>query len=51
MIDPEVFAKVGDLPDADIELLLMHVDGHLDNEDEKGRAEALLDRIRSVIRD
>ena len=40
---------MGDLSDADIKLLLMHVEGLLETEEEKEKAETLLDEIKRVI--
>ena len=49
LLGPEIFKKVGDLPDSDIELLLMHVEGHLNNQEEKDRAQGLLDQIKAAV--
>lgn len=49
MLGPSVFEQVGDLGDADIRLLLLHVEGLTETEDEKDRAEILLENLRSII--
>ena len=49
MIGPRVFEQVGDLADADIKLLLMHVEGLLESKEEKDRAEQLLDKLRELL--
>ena len=49
MIGPRVFEKVGDLADEDIKLLLMHVEGLLETEEEKDRAESLLDKLKQML--
>ena len=49
MIGVEVFEKVGDLNDADIKLLLLHVEGLLETDEEKDRAESLLDRLKELL--
>ena len=49
MLGPRIFEQVGDLSDADIKLLLLHVEGLLESEDEKGHAEDLLDRLRILV--
>jgi len=50
VIGVEVFEKVGDLPDSDIELLLLHVEGVLETDEEKDRAEALLEALKEIVR-
>jgi DNA-directed RNA polymerase specialized sigma subunit len=49
MIGVEVFHEVGDLSDADIELLLLHVEGELETDEDKNRAESMLQRLRDAI--
>ena len=49
MLGPRVFEMVGDLSDAEIELLLLHVEGELETEEEKDKADTLLERLRSTI--
>jgi DNA-directed RNA polymerase specialized sigma subunit len=49
MLGPRVFEMVGDLSDADIELLLLHVEGELESDEEKSKAEALLNNLRKFI--
>ena len=49
MIGVEVFHEVGDLSDADIELLLLHVEGELETEEDRDRAEEMLGRLRDVL--
>ena len=48
-LDPQIFEQVGDLKDEDIKLLLLHVEGMLETDHEKERAEDLLRDIRSAI--
>ena len=49
MIGDDLLKQVGDLPDSDIKLLLLHVEGMLESDGEKERAEELLDRIKIAI--
>jgi isopentenyl phosphate kinase len=49
MIGDELLKKVGDLGDAEINLLLMHVEGLLETDEEKNRAQELLERIQHTI--
>ena len=49
MLGTKIFEQVGDLCDADIKLLLLHVEGLLESEEEKNRAENLLETIRSLV--
>ena len=49
MLGPRVFEQVGDLSDADIRLLLLHVEDMLETDAEKDRAEELLDNLKNVI--
>ena len=49
MIGDDLLKQVGDLPDSDIKLLLLHVEGMLESNAEKERAEELLDRIKIVV--
>jgi len=49
MIGSHIFEQVGDFPDEDIKLLLLHVDGLLETEEERDRADTLLEKIKSLI--
>ena len=49
MLGPRVFEQVGDFSDSDIKLLLMHVEDELECEDEKARAQLLLEELRSIL--
>jgi len=49
MLGPRVFEIVGDLSDHDIELLLLHVEGELESEKEKQKADDLLMKLREII--
>ena len=49
MIGDELLKKVGDLGDAEINLLLMHVEGLLETDEERNRAQDLLERIQQSI--
>ncbi len=49
LLGSEVFEKVGDMQDADIETLLLHVEGELETQEERDRAESLLDDLRDLI--
>ena len=49
MIGKETFQLLGDLEDSDIKLLLLHVEGLLESDDEKERAENLLDELRYIV--
>ena len=49
MFGSDLLKQVGDLSDADIKLLLMHVEGLLETEEEKEKAETLLDEIKRVM--
>ena len=49
MLGPRIFELVGDLSDHNIELLLLHVEGELETEDEKNKADELLEKLRQVI--
>ena len=51
MLGPHIFEQVGDLKDEDIELLLLHVEGMLETDHEKEKAEGLLSDIRSAVGD
>ncbi len=50
VIGTTVLKQVGDLPDSDIELLLMHVEGLLESDEEKNRAESLLEELKLLAR-
>jgi len=49
MIGSESLKIIGDLADSDIQLLLLHVEGLLETDEEKNRAEALLDELKDVV--
>jgi hypothetical protein len=49
LLGPEVFKQVGDLTDADIKLLLLHVEGQLETSAERDRAELLLEDLRHLL--
>ena len=49
MLGPRIFEQVGDMQDSDIEILLLHVEGELETEEEKNRAELLLEELRSAV--
>lgn len=49
MLGPRIFEMVGDLSDADIKLLLLHVEGSLESEEEKGKADKLLNELKRII--
>ena len=49
MIGTETFQLLGDLDDSDIKLLLLHVEGLLETDEEKQRAENLLDDLRFLV--
>ena len=49
MLGPRVFEQVGDFSDADIKLLLMHVEDGLECEQEKARAQQLLEELRGLL--
>ena len=49
MIGPDLMKQVGDLPDSDIRLLLLHVEGELETEEERKKAETLLEVIKEKI--
>ena len=49
MLGPRVFEMVGDLNDSDIKLLLLHVEGELETQEEKDKADVLLDKLRYII--
>ena len=49
MIGPDLMKQVGDLPDSDIRLLLLHVEGELETEEERKKAETLLGVIKEKI--
>ena len=49
MIGVDLLKQVGDLPDSDIKLLLMHVEGLLETDAEKTKADNLLERIKTSL--
>ncbi len=49
MIGVSVLEQIGDLADSDIELLLLHVEGRLETENEKEKAEEMLGRLRELV--
>lgn len=50
MIGAEGFKRAGELSDNDIKLLLMHMDGVLESEEEKAKAEAMLEALREALK-
>ena len=51
MLGAEVFEKVGDLNDNDIKLMLLHVEGELESEEERQRADELLSRLKVMVKE
>jgi DNA-directed RNA polymerase specialized sigma subunit len=51
MLGVGVFEEVGDLTDSEIELMLLHVEGELETEEEKNQAESLMDNLKKIIGD
>ena len=49
LLGPEVFKRVGDMQDSDIQTLLLHVEGELETEEERNRAESMLSDLRRAI--
>ena len=49
MLGLDILKKVGDLTDKDIKLLLLHVEGELETEQEKDKANDLLATLREMI--
>ena len=49
MIGVDLLKQVGDLPDSDIKLLLMYVEGLLETDAEKTKADNLLERIKTSL--
>ena len=49
MLGAEVFERVGDLNDSDIKLMLLHVEGELESDEEKERADQLLNKLKAVV--
>ena len=49
LLGPEVFKRVGDMQDSDIQTLLLHVEGELETEEERERAESMLSDLRRAI--
>lgn len=49
MLGTRTFEMVGDLSDSNIELLLLHVEGALESEEERDKAEKLLDELRKIV--
>jgi len=50
MVGQEVLKKLGSFSDADLNLLLLHVEGQTETQAERDRAEALLDDLRDMLR-
>ena len=50
LVGKEVMIALGDLPDSDLNLLLSHVEGELEDPSELKRAEELLEFLRSLIK-
>ena len=51
LLGPEVFKRVGDMQDSDIHALLLHVEGELETQEEKERADRMLDELRAAVSD
>lgn len=51
LVGKEVLAALGDLPDSDLNLLLAHVEGELESEDDRKRAEDLMTLLRSFVKE
>ena len=49
MLGPRVFEMVGDLNDSEIELLLLHVEGELETDEERTKADELLNKLRRIV--
>jgi len=49
MIGEEVLQTLGNLPDQDLELLLAHVEGQLEDDEEIARADELLRYLRAIV--
>ena len=49
-VGQEVLKQIGTLPDSDIQLLLLHVEGEIESPEEQERAEALLSGLREILR-
>jgi len=49
MLGTNIFERVGDMKDSDIEILLLHVEGELETQAERDRAELLLEELRSAV--
>jgi RNA polymerase sigma factor (sigma-70 family) len=49
MIGEEVLQALGNLPDQDLELLLAHVEGQLEDDEEIARADELLRYLRAIV--
>ena len=49
LVGVDTIKRLGDLMDSDLELLLMHVEGLLETDEEKDRAESLLDELRASV--
>ncbi len=49
LIGNDIIMEVGDLSDADIQLLLLHVEGELESEEERDRAQMLLEELKSLV--
>lgn len=50
IVGKEVMIALGDLPDTDLNLLLSHVEGELEDPSELRRAEELLEFLRSLVK-
>ena len=49
ILGPRIFEQVGDMQDSDIKILLLHVEGELETDDERNRAEILLEDLRRAV--
>lgn len=50
LVGQEVLAALGDLPDGDLNLLLAHVEGDLESEEDRNKAEELMSMLKSFVK-
>jgi hypothetical protein len=50
-IGKEVLKRLGDLPDSDLDLLLLYVEGELDCPDNIRKAEGLIEQLRGMVKE
>lgn len=50
LVGTDVLKQLGDLKDSDLELLLLHVEGLVETQEEQDRAEKLLEDLRAIVR-